>query len=101
MEKLFEHPLTEVEKLPSTYNDKDILYLGEPKLNIPYLFERSVGVGTQLIGPIQLQVKRQNSRICNFFFRTMLGFCCASEWQDLSSTFQKNEKTTYLDNLVF
>ena len=67
MEKLFEHPLTEVEKLPSTYNDKDILYLGESKLNIPYLFGRSVGVGTQLIGPIQLHVKRQNSSICNFF----------------------------------
>ena len=24
-----------------------------------------------------------------------------SEWQDLSFTYQKNEKTTYLDNLVF
>ena len=36
-----------------------------------------------------------------FFFRTMLGFFSASEWQDLSLIFQKSEKTTYVDNLVY
>ena len=35
----------------------------------------------------------------NFTPLTMLGFFSASEWQDLSFTFQKSEKTTYLDNL--
>ena len=58
------------------------------------------GFGAQLIGPIQLHVKRQNSRSANFS-RTLLGPFSVCEWQDLSFTCQKSEKTTYLDNLVF
>ena len=61
----------------------------------------SNGFGAQLIGPIQLHVKRQNSSICNFFPGHCLDFFSAREWQDLSFTYPKNEKTTYLDNLVF
>ena len=30
-------------------------------------FHGAAGFGAQLIGPIQLHVKRQNSSICNFF----------------------------------
>ena len=59
-----------------------------------------VGFGAQLIGPIQLHVKGQISNICNFS-RTLLGLFSVCEWQDLSFTYQKSEKTTYLDNLVF
>ena len=35
------------------------------------------------------------------FSRTLLGLFSVCEWQDLSFTYQKSEKTTYLDNLVF
>ena len=35
------------------------------------------------------------------FSRTLLGLFSACEWQDMSFTYQKSEKTTYLDNLVF
>ena len=59
------------------------------------------GFGAQLIGPIQLHVKRQNSSICNFFQDIAWTFFSVCEWQDLSFTYQKSEKTTYLDNLVF
>ena len=59
-----------------------------------------IGFGAQLIGPIQLHVKRQNLSICKFF-QDLLGLCSVCEWQDLSFTYQKSEKTTYLDNLVF
>ena len=58
------------------------------------------GFDAQLIGPIQLHAKRQNSSICKFFqeIAWTFSFC---DWQDLSFTYQKSEKTTYLDNLVF
>ena len=59
-----------------------------------------IGFGAQLIGPIQLHVKRQNSSICKFFQDIAWTFSVC-EWQDLSFTYQKSEKTTYLDNLVF
>ena len=59
-----------------------------------------LGFGAQLIGPINLHVKRQNSASENFS-RTLLGLFSACEWQDMSFTYQKSEKTTYLDNLVF
>ena len=36
-----------------------------------------------------------------FFSRHCLDFISACEWQDLSFTYQKSEKTSYLDNLVF
>ena len=59
-----------------------------------------VGFSAQLIGPIQLHVKRQNSSICKVFQDNAWTFSVC-EWQDLSFTYQKSEKTTYLDNLVF
>ena len=55
----------------------------------------------QLICPIQLHVKRQNSSICKFFQDIAWPFFFACEWQDLSFNYQKSEKATYLDNLVF
>ena len=39
-------------------------------------FQQSIGFGAQLIGPIQLHVKRQNSSICKFFQGIAWTFCC-------------------------
>ena len=75
------------------------LYIS-PEICKSFLSCCATGFGAQLIGPIQLHVKRQNSSICKFS-RTLLGLLSVCEWQDLSFTYQKSEKTTYLDNLVF
>ena len=53
-----------------------------------------VGFGAQLIGQGRI-------RASAIFSRTLLGPFSVCEWQDLSFTYQKSEKTTYLDNLVF
>ena len=49
------------------------------------------GLGAQLIDPIQLHVKRQNSSIC-IFFQNIAWIFSACEWQYLSFTFQKSRK---------
>ena len=78
---------------------KSSVYI-ERTILVPVIFVFAYGFGAHLIGPIQLHVKRQNSSICKFP-RTLLGLFSVCEWQDLSFTYQKSEKTTYLDNLVF
>ena len=58
---------------------------------------------------VRCTINRSHSTPCKIgrirasanFSRTLLGLFSVCEWQDLSFTYQKSEKTTHLDNLVF
>ena len=68
--------------------------------SVNYLDLVREGFGAQLISPIQLHVKRQISSLC-IIFQDISWIFFLPVSGNLSFTFPKSEKITYLDNFVF
>ena len=64
------------QSLRITWANRDLKFYCQGCSFIDGLIFSSVGFGAQLIGPIQLHVKRQNSSICKFFQDIAWTFFC-------------------------